>query len=112
MSQGLFATLVADMAPANLRGTAFGAFNLFAGVAMLAASVIAGVLWTCGVRLRPYSQARSSRGRCLPASPLRKFDCVLERREGAPTNFHNLEFPHRSATVTLPSNGARTRLHP
>lgn len=45
MSQGLFATLVADMAPANLRGTAFGAFNLFAGVAMLAASVIAGVLW-------------------------------------------------------------------
>ena len=44
-TQGLLATLVADTAPADLRGTAFGVFNLFAGVAMLVASVIAGVLW-------------------------------------------------------------------
>ena len=34
-----------DAAPAQLRGTAFGWFNFFAGVAMLLASVIAGVLW-------------------------------------------------------------------
>ncbi len=45
MTQGLLAALVADTAPATLRGTAFGVFNLFCGVAMLAASVIAGVLW-------------------------------------------------------------------
>jgi MFS family permease len=45
MTQGLFATMVADTAPANLRGTAFGFFNLASGVAMLFASVLAGELW-------------------------------------------------------------------
>jgi MFS family permease len=44
-TQGLFAALVADASPAELRGTAFGYFNLLTGVAMLAASVIAGALW-------------------------------------------------------------------
>jgi MFS family permease len=44
-TQGLFAALVADAAPAELRGTAFGYFNLLTGLAMLAASVIAGALW-------------------------------------------------------------------
>jgi MFS family permease len=44
-TQGLFAALVADAAPPELRGTAFGYFNLLTGVAMLAASVIAGALW-------------------------------------------------------------------
>ncbi|KRR15227.1 MFS transporter [Bradyrhizobium lablabi] len=45
LTQGLLAALVADTAPAELRGTAFGFFNLLGGVAMLAASVIAGALW-------------------------------------------------------------------
>ena len=45
LTQGLLATLVADTAPPDLRGTAFGMFNLASGVAMLAASVIAGGLW-------------------------------------------------------------------
>jgi MFS family permease len=45
MSQGILSAMVADSAPPELRGTAFGMFNLFAGVAMLAASVIAGWLW-------------------------------------------------------------------
>jgi len=45
-TQGLFAKLVADTAPAQLRGTAFGIFSLVMGVAMLLASVIAGALWT------------------------------------------------------------------
>jgi len=45
MTQGLLATMVADTAPEDLRGTAFGFFNLVSGVAMLAASVIAGLLW-------------------------------------------------------------------
>ncbi len=45
MTQGLLATMVAEFAPADLRGTAFGFFNLVSGVAMLIASVIAGLLW-------------------------------------------------------------------
>ena len=45
MTQGLLATLVADTAPAELRGTAFGMFNLVTGVATLLASIIAGALW-------------------------------------------------------------------
>lgn len=45
LTQGLLAALVADTAPAELRGTAYGFFNLLGGLAMLAASVIAGGLW-------------------------------------------------------------------
>ncbi|WP_349509849.1 MFS transporter [Bradyrhizobium sp. Gha] len=45
LTQGLLSALVADTAPSALRGTAFGYFNLFTGLAMLAASVIAGALW-------------------------------------------------------------------
>lgn len=44
-TQGLLAAMVADAAPASLRGTAFGLFNLASGIAMLAASVVAGLLW-------------------------------------------------------------------
>jgi MFS family permease len=45
MTQGLLATMVAETAPAELRGTAFGLFNLFSGVALLTASTIAGLVW-------------------------------------------------------------------
>jgi len=45
-TQGLLAKLVADTAPAELRGTAFGIFNLVSGGALLLASVIAGALWS------------------------------------------------------------------
>jgi len=45
MTQGLLAAMVAHTAPAELRGTAFGAFNLASGVALLVASVLAGLLW-------------------------------------------------------------------
>ncbi len=45
MTQGLLAAMVADVAPADLRGTAYGFFNLMSGLAMLLASVVAGVLW-------------------------------------------------------------------
>ncbi len=44
-TQGLLSALVAETVPAELRGTAFGMFNLVTGGALLAASVIAGVLW-------------------------------------------------------------------
>lgn len=45
ITQGLLATMVADTAPADLRGTAYGVFNLMSGIAMLVASVVAGLLW-------------------------------------------------------------------
>jgi MFS family permease len=45
MTQGLLATMVADQAPADLRGTAYGFFNLVSGLAMLVASVLAGLIW-------------------------------------------------------------------
>lgn len=45
ITQGLLATMVADAAPSDLRGTAYGFFNLVAGMAMLLASLLAGYLW-------------------------------------------------------------------
>jgi MFS family permease len=45
MTQGVLAAMIAASAPEALRGTAFGMFNLIAGVAMLLASVVAGLLW-------------------------------------------------------------------
>ncbi len=48
-TQGLLSKLVADTAPADLRGTAFGLFNLVSGGALLLANLIAGALWSaCG----------------------------------------------------------------
>lgn len=70
MSQGLLATMVADTAPADLRGTAFGFFNLVSGLAMLTASVVAGLLWDqlgaaftfyAGGRLQSHGIARPAR---------------------------------------------------
>ena len=45
LSQGLLSALVADTAPASLRGTAFGIFSFVTGIALLLASVIAGAVW-------------------------------------------------------------------
>ena len=45
MTQGLLAAMIAHTAPAELRGTAFGMFNLMSGIALLLASAGAGVLW-------------------------------------------------------------------
>ena len=45
MTQGLFARMVADSAPVDLRGTAYGLFNLVSGIAMLIASAAAGLVW-------------------------------------------------------------------
>ena len=58
ITQGLLATMVADTAPADLRGTAFGFFNLVSGLAMLVASVLAGLLWDrLGASFTFYSSA-------------------------------------------------------
>jgi len=45
LTQGLLSAMVAQAAPADLRGTAFGVFNLASGGAMLVASALAGALW-------------------------------------------------------------------
>lgn len=45
-TQGILSALVADAAPADLRGAAFGVFNMASGIALLGASVIAGILWS------------------------------------------------------------------
>jgi MFS family permease len=45
LTQGLLSALVADAAPAEARGTAFGVFNLFTGVVLIGASLLAGWLW-------------------------------------------------------------------
>ena len=45
LTQGLLAAMLADTAPVHLRATAFGAFSLGCGLAMLLASVLAGLLW-------------------------------------------------------------------
>ena len=45
LTQGVLSALVAKTAPARLRGTAFGVFGLVTGLAALAASILAGVLW-------------------------------------------------------------------
>ena len=58
MTQGLLAAMVADTAPAHLRGTAFGFFSLASGVAMLVASILAGLLWdTLGSAVTFYAGA-------------------------------------------------------
>ncbi len=44
-TQGLLAALVADTAAHELRGTAFGMFNLLSGLALFIASALAGQLW-------------------------------------------------------------------
>lgn len=44
-SQGILASLVADTAPMELKGTAFGIYNLVSGACMLIASVLAGGIW-------------------------------------------------------------------
>jgi MFS family permease len=45
-TQGVLAAMVAHAAPAELRGTAFGVFNLASGIAMLLAGALAGAIWT------------------------------------------------------------------
>jgi MFS family permease len=46
LTQGLLSALVADVAPTELRGTAFGMFHLLTGLTLLVASALAGWLWT------------------------------------------------------------------
>lgn len=89
-TQGLLSTLVADTATADLRGTAFGLLNLAAGLAMLAASIIAGALWDV------YGPAATFFvGAAIAALALIGFMAVLKRNNAAATRPRHRERPHR-----------------
>ncbi len=64
ITQGLLATMVANTAPVDLRGTAYGFFNLMSGIAMLVASGLAGLLWE---RLGPSSTFYAGASFCVVA---------------------------------------------
>jgi MFS family permease len=70
LTQGLLAALVADTAPAELRGTAFGVFNLVSGVATLAASMVAGALWDVVGPAGTFLAGAAFTGVALAALPL------------------------------------------
>ncbi len=58
LTQGVLLAMVADTAPVEMRGTAFGVFNLISGIALLLASAIAGLLWDyAGPRAPFYASA-------------------------------------------------------
>ena len=71
VTQGVLARMVADTAPARLRGTAFGLFNLISGLAMLAASVIAGGLWHVFGPALTFQAGAAFAGLCLLLMVLR-----------------------------------------
>jgi MFS family permease len=78
LTQGLLAQLVAERAPEAMRGSAFGAFNLATGLTMLAASVLAGLLWD---QLGPEATFAAGGAFALSAA----FLLVLRRRHWAAT---------------------------
>ena len=45
LTQGIFARMIADVAPEHLRATSFGAFYFVSGIGTLLASVAAGFIW-------------------------------------------------------------------
>ncbi len=58
ITQGLFARMIADAAPADLRGAAYGFFNFTSGIAALLSSAVAGLLWDrCGASATFYAGA-------------------------------------------------------
>ncbi len=72
-TQGLLSKLVADTAPADLVGTAFGIFNLGGGLAVLLASVIAGGVWEAyGAALTFYVGAGFASCACLGVYVVRR----------------------------------------
>ena len=81
LTQGLLAALVADSAPAELRGTAFGMFNLVSGVAMLVASVVAGALWDVVGPAGTFLAGAAFTAVALAALPLVRWK-VGERKKG------------------------------
>jgi len=77
LTQGLLAKMIADAAPASLRASAFGVFNLATGFALLAASILAGLLWD---RLGPSATFLAGAGFALAAAALAPAFPIFDRR--------------------------------
>lgn len=77
LTQGILASLVADTSPEDLKGSAFGLFSLASGVAMLAASLTAGLLWDLWG-----PQATFIAGACFSAVSLVGFAASAPRTAG------------------------------
>jgi len=72
LTKGVLAALVADSAPAQLRGTAFGLFNLVSGIAMLLSSAMAGLLWDSFGAAAPFYASATVASLALAAWLLRR----------------------------------------
>ena len=73
LTQGLLSALVADTAPAELRGTAFGIFSLVSGVILLIASALAGVLWDAAGSRATFMAGAAFTALALALLPFAKF---------------------------------------
>ena len=80
LTQGVLSALVADSAPAELRGTAFGVFNLVSGVAMLVASIVAGALWDAAGPAGTFLAGATFTAIALTALPLARWRAIKVRR--------------------------------
>ena len=67
MTQGILAALVADTAPAEARGTAFGVFHMVGGLCLLLASLIAGALWQAIGPAATFGAGAVAAALCIPA---------------------------------------------
>jgi MFS family permease len=79
MTQGIFARLIADSAPAHLRATSFGAFHFFGGIATVLASLGAGLLWD-----RDGAQATFIAGAAVAAVAMAMLSLLPEERKARP----------------------------
>jgi MFS family permease len=83
LTQGLLSALVADSAPDELRGTAFGMFNLVSGIAMLVASVVAGALWDIAGPAGTFLAGAAFTAIALAALPFVRWRAIKIRRSSA-----------------------------
>jgi hypothetical protein len=70
---------VTDIATAELRGTAYGFFNLVSGMAMRVASVLAGLLWDRFSAPQTFIARAAFSGLALMATVLRGRIVALRR---------------------------------
>ncbi len=78
LTQGIFARMIADVAPPHLRATSFGAFYFASGIATLLASLAAGLLWD-----RDGAQATFLAGAAAAAVALAMLSLLPEPKKGA-----------------------------
>ncbi len=83
-SQGLLSAMIGDAVPADLRGTAFGLYNLITGAALLLASVFAGWLWTAFGPSATFIAGATFAASALVALAARRIPTIGPERTGRP----------------------------